>query len=386
MKKLFQILEKIDNYYKLPNIFEILGKADDEHIHSMFISYLLNPSENHGINCMFLEAFIAEIAACIDCSKSIFNASSLKTAKVAKEKEYNIDIRVDLPDCKTVIIIENKWNADERTEGADNGQLCKYRKAIESDFKYAGWKKFYVFLTVDGHKTKVKSEEKHWISMSYRCISNALGKILHNNLQNSTRVYVEAYKKIVDMKIDNDKFINMNKAEVLRILKSYDKRTQKVFIDACAQLECNDVIELFRKDGIELDGKHIDVEKLPKNRKDLVQFMHMMPDNVADSIHFEVIQRGDCISPEFHVECKTKPEAKKNLKELYHDRLSITSAGSMKLCGKKFEYKGKDTYEVKKDVEAELCKLMNEVMPMLRNVANRIDESISWLELNDEAD
>ena len=362
-QKCFECIQKRIFYYNQLNVLKLFGIEDSELAYSNFISNLLSFHRLHGISDALLKAFISEMLKCGHYN-DVFSSDDLKNVNVLRE-DFNIDIKIELPNCKTVIVIENKWNADERTEGDDNGQLCKYRKYVESDHNYCKWRKFYVFLTVDGHSTKVKSEEKFWIPMSYVSISNALDIVLHSNLDERMKIYIEDCKKIIDIKTKNDKFLNMNKAEFLKYLDENESLAKDIqsMLDEHYR---NDIIELFRKDGIEFNGKHLDAEKFPSKSRDYVQFMHMMPDNITNSIHFEVIKRGNYISPEFHVECNTNIEAKNKLKKLYHDVLSISSSGSMKLCGKKIKYKHINAHAIKKDVEVELCKLIAKVIPMLK--------------------
>ena len=55
------VILSIELYLKRPNIFKALGAQHYELRHSNFLSWLLNPNENHGIGTIFLTKFLRDI-------------------------------------------------------------------------------------------------------------------------------------------------------------------------------------------------------------------------------------------------------------------------------------------------------------------------------------
>jgi hypothetical protein len=107
------------------NIFEILRKSDDEvHLHSRFISELLNPKGEHGFKHVFLELFLKELKI-ENLPENNLNKAIVHSEKYIGEisKDSKTGGRIDLliENILPAITIENKLNAPDQ-----KNQLLRY--------------------------------------------------------------------------------------------------------------------------------------------------------------------------------------------------------------------------------------------------------------------
>src|SRR5688572_14886260 len=100
-----------------PNIFKILGVENSETRHSNFLAWLLDPSESHGLNDIFLlrvlqDLFIDERAKGV----SIIELGHLDISKIEIKREWqNIDILIITE--TFVVCIENKmWSTEHSNQ------------------------------------------------------------------------------------------------------------------------------------------------------------------------------------------------------------------------------------------------------------------------------
>lgn len=54
-------LERLEELLAQFNIFEVLGAVNQEVRHSDFLSYLMNPQENHGLGDYFIRKFLQSV-------------------------------------------------------------------------------------------------------------------------------------------------------------------------------------------------------------------------------------------------------------------------------------------------------------------------------------
>lgn len=132
----------------------------------------------------------------IDISLMDFSSFTVKT-------EYrNIDILLVSERERTVIVIENKIYAGERTDGSDGGQLKKYSDIIACE--YSGYRKMFVFLTREGD---APSDFRNWYSADYSMIADIAEQVLseYENIQTDVKIIVLHYVKTLRRNLIVDK-------------------------------------------------------------------------------------------------------------------------------------------------------------------------------------
>lgn len=236
------------------NLFDILKITRTEIRHSNMLSWLLSPSENHGLGDSILRGFIQCVATAFPEDMDVFDTLLMDCYDFNIQREWhNIDILAVSSNEKFVFCIENKIYSGEH----DN-QLNRYRKIIEDT--YPDYNKMYVYLSPEGVEA---SEPDYWCSMSYQdvldIIENARMKVkllldvdlLINNYVEAVRrdivgderlvqICAEIYakhKKALDLIFENrpDRAL-----EVANILKAWAiKKTEdgeiEVVLDKCSK-------------------------------------------------------------------------------------------------------------------------------------------------------
>ncbi len=154
------------------NLFDILKITRTEIRHSNMLSWLLNPSENHGLGDSIIRGFIHYVVTSFSEDIDVFDTLLMDCHDFVIQREWhNIDVLAVSVDEKFVLCIENKIDSREH----DN-QLNRYRKIIEDT--YPEYKKMYIYLSPEGMEA---SDTEYWCSMSYQdvleIIENARKKV-----------------------------------------------------------------------------------------------------------------------------------------------------------------------------------------------------------------
>ena len=155
MKNVFELVNdlhidpnyiKWKQYHEEENIWNILGKTDDELSHSKFLSYLFDPAKNETIDNYALEQFLKMLVLCNIRSQNknttltkyqnaiLSGATTIVVEnnvceKVDRNARYDIFIELLLNDKPITLIIENKVNSTENI-----GQTKKY-STYSSNYK-----------------------------------------------------------------------------------------------------------------------------------------------------------------------------------------------------------------------------------------------------------
>lgn len=161
-------LERLEELLAEFNLFEAVGAVRQELRHSDFLSFLLNPSANHGLGDRFTKVFLKRVLLAADdppISPVDIDVADLTDAIVHREWR-NIDILIDSPTNNLVVAIENKIGSSEHSD-----QLRRYRETLERD--HAGKQHICIFLTPEGHE----ASEADWIPTSYSLIAELVAKI-----------------------------------------------------------------------------------------------------------------------------------------------------------------------------------------------------------------
>ena len=158
-----------------PNVYQIMGLSSQEENHSTLFGGLLNPNGAHALGTTVLKKFLAELWSYqtqTDKSTTQFatNESILKQEFVSKtdyddfvasitaatvrleentdinpttNKKGRMDILIEIPNGKAVIVIENKTGSKSHDD-----QLVTYVRDVNA--KYHGYRKIFVYLSPKG--------------------------------------------------------------------------------------------------------------------------------------------------------------------------------------------------------------------------------------------
>lgn|SRR3989338_10411023 len=211
-------LETLENLLRQFNIFESIGAVRHEERHSDFLSFLLNPKENHNIKDKFLKLFLKGILN-LDSSTGPpldvieLDAMDLNEATVERETN-NIDIQIISEQNKFVVTIENKIDSAEH----DN-QLVRYR--IDTNRRYGPeWKKIFLYLSPKG---SMPSDTDHYLGIDYSFISNLLDVLFSQGVCDRTpdlKVLVKHYSQMIRRHIMED-------SEITRLCKIIYQKHKK---------------------------------------------------------------------------------------------------------------------------------------------------------------
>jgi hypothetical protein len=170
-------LDKLEAKLAQFNIFEAIGVVRQEVRHSNFLSFLLNPSQNHRLDDIFLKRLLKRVLLEADeptelkdlkISPIDIDIADLKDAEVHREWKH-IDILIYSPSNHLVCAIENKIDSGEHSN-----QLQRYRKNISKE--YGDCRAILIYLSPEGTPP---SDEK-WIAYSYSKIAELVDNIREN--------------------------------------------------------------------------------------------------------------------------------------------------------------------------------------------------------------
>lgn len=250
-------LEKLSEWTNKLNIFDVLKISRTEIRHSNMLAWLLDPNENHGLDCAFLFGIIAKISSLIDDEDKKFVlkllTSDLCSFSIFRER-YNIDILLVSVEQKTVIAIENKIGSKEHDSGkSGESQLQKYSKVINE--KYKGYNKYLIYLTPEGDIPSVGG----WEIMNYSDILAVLVPVFEsrkNNLGTEVRLLIENYIETIKRNVIMDE----NLVKLCNDIYSKHKDAIDLIIenkdDKCMQVSniCRKKLEEYKQHGIEIFG------------------------------------------------------------------------------------------------------------------------------------
>ena len=203
-------LDELNTWTNHFNIFEVLKISRTEIRHSNMLAWLLDPNENHGLGDTFLRKFLQSYYEEFDNIQSdktlhVFDAllADLYSVNVSREWK-NIDLLLYSDEAKFYIAIENKIDSVEHTSGnTEVSQLCKYRKILEGNPRFKGYKRLLIYLTPNGDDPITEEEKQYWDIYSYKTIVSIL-----NDLEDSERIgspeaklLINNYKEILNKKI-----------------------------------------------------------------------------------------------------------------------------------------------------------------------------------------
>lgn len=204
------LIEKDDlNQYQMGfNLFKTLGVERNECIHSKVIAYFLNPKENHGLGCLFINAFYDNIL-----NIKVANGNDFD---VYTERPDNIDIFAINKNEQLTLSIENKIDSDIHASGEYKTQLEKYNAYIAKNypskkgFNNKGFNNKYIFLSPTGYDSK----DNNWQSISYKEIIDIFKIIQKNKINKSVNNFIDNYVELLEKEITKNSKIEQECQEI----------------------------------------------------------------------------------------------------------------------------------------------------------------------------
>ncbi len=201
--------ERLDLRLRRPNIFSALNISHYEIRHSNFLSWLLDPVGNHGLNDIFLKRLLIHLL--VDNRAKDVNPIHIpkllyQTVLIHREW-HNIDILIEFDD--TVIAIENKIGSLEHSN-----QLERYFKIVEEAFPTK--RKVLCYLTPTGNQSSMSN---HYIELGYKQIVSDLEDILtlyDSSLNERVVTYMQDYIENLKMNVIEESKANELAKEIYK--------------------------------------------------------------------------------------------------------------------------------------------------------------------------
>lgn len=152
------------------NLFEAMGGVRSELRHSNFLAFLFSPNRAHGLAGLALQKILRAILDDIAPESRPIRplelaVADLDDAFVQRERD-NIDLLIEIPSLKLVVLIENKVGA-----AASDGQLERYRAVVER--RYPDYRRLLVFLTPHGAAPDCEA----YVAFSYRRLAEVFDEL-----------------------------------------------------------------------------------------------------------------------------------------------------------------------------------------------------------------
>lgn len=273
--------ERVYNLFSRFNLFEAVNMARQEIRHSRFLAYLLEPSQPHGLDDLFLRAVIMTAAdnhPDLRVSKLQLAIADYSNARVYCERDH-FDISIEVPGLELLFVIENKVGSEEH-----ENQLKRYREKAKS--LYPNHHFFGCFLTAEGYD----GDDAEWAPMSYADIVRVLKKLVSDGaVRPDVKMAVEHYVELIEKKV----------------------MPSKELVDACRQLyrQHRAALDLIYEHGVEsmLDQSYAEFRR---TRADLSPallsrkgFLSFVPSNWSDMPGFDV---ADTSKSKWELACPIK--------------------------------------------------------------------------------
>ncbi|WP_224701589.1 PDDEXK-like family protein [Devosia aquimaris] len=196
-------LERLEALSAGFNIFDAIGMKHQEIRHSRTLSFLLGPQNGHGLSQYFLKRVLKTIALEPQNAVSVVDVDVANFADAETRCEWNsIDILIICPTAKLIVAIENKLLADEHSD-----QLTRYKRVLDDHPEWAGYRRLFAFLTVDGRSPAKAEDGAHWCNISYAMIADELGashKALLGNMGIDQDVLIRHYVDLLRRSVLED--------------------------------------------------------------------------------------------------------------------------------------------------------------------------------------
>ena len=161
-------LDKLESLLAEFNIFEAIGAVRQELRHSDFLSFLMNPFQNHGLSDIFLKRLLKKaLLKAVEQSLSPIDIDVMDLTDSEIRREWrNIDILIHSPSNKLVCAVENKFMSKEHSQ-----QLQRYQQIIQNEFPHHI--DILIYLTPEADNPS----DVNWIPFSYVEVLNVIDTI-----------------------------------------------------------------------------------------------------------------------------------------------------------------------------------------------------------------
>lgn len=235
------------------NFFSITKMLTLEIKHSAFLGWLLDPGNEHKLKETVLKKLLSAVIKYVgdgSCFQNVLpnkdilsngnipqdvddivkndNDSIRVDTEVSTGERKRMDLLIDIPETKTVIVIENKIDTDVHDD-----QLNNYQNEIA--LKYPDYNHIFIFLTKFGDVpcNLDGSYNSSWCILSYKSIRDTLS-VLVVDLKKDKQCSVYCIGK-------NNK---AEKADLLKILEDYIDmiNTNILKTNPCVRQKCRDLL------------------------------------------------------------------------------------------------------------------------------------------------
>ena len=166
-------LEKLEALLDQFNVFEVMGVVRQELRHSDFLTFLLDPQQQHGLKDAFLKRLLQKVlfsANNILAPITLIDLDVWSLDQILILREWrNIDILLIDESHQLVIIIENKIDTSEHSD-----QLRRYYQIVQQH--YPGKAIIGLYLTRDGEQPSHDA----YFPVDYGQVCNLLGGIVES--------------------------------------------------------------------------------------------------------------------------------------------------------------------------------------------------------------
>lgn len=186
-------LEHLENIVNDFNIFTSLNLINNEIRHSNFLSWIMNPKENHNLKDYFLSSLLKVISMRASSlginAPSIFDIDNWSFIETEVLREWrNIDILIKDDNHKLICVLENKIYSKEHS-----GQLRRYKEIVEEE--YPDYQKIFVYLTIEGDE----ASEDEYLPISYHDIIKIITYIIENksySIEKDILIFISHYQEM----------------------------------------------------------------------------------------------------------------------------------------------------------------------------------------------
>lgn len=164
-------LERLEAILSDFNPFVAMGWVRQELRHSAFLSWLLDPSESHGLGTYPLRTFLKEILFSAGSlgpdAPNVFDADSWDLSRTHAHREWEkIDVFLRNDEDGFTVVVENKVDAGETGD-----QLSRYHELVKRQFPRH--RHLFVFLSPSGDPPS----HEDYVPVSYAAIANLVDRI-----------------------------------------------------------------------------------------------------------------------------------------------------------------------------------------------------------------
>lgn len=226
------------------NIFDILKITQTEIRHSNIISWLLNPSGNHGLHDNVLRGLVQYIVESVSTGNSfdVIDTLLMDYGSFTILREWkHIDILAVSKKEGFVVCIENKIGANE-----GKGQLTSYYKTVHEH--YPNYRKIFLFLSPSGYEA---SDQEHWLSIGYQDILDIIENArTRADLHPKADLLISNYVEVIRREIVGDERL----AQICAKIYKKHKDALDLIINYKPD-RAYDLAEIFRRWATEMDNR-----------------------------------------------------------------------------------------------------------------------------------